>query len=164
MKRARKYAKRRVSTWFDRDFRSLTLEQQGLYDALCAYPDLSRCGVIPYIPNRLTICSDSLTTRKLTKLVDELEEAHYVVVDIDMAELLIRSHIRHDEGLRTPNIARSIARSFGSIVSKKVRNAVGYELARLYVESPDLPGWEGFEDQDPDLFEWISEWPREGEA
>lgn len=164
MKRARKYAKRRVSTWFDRDFRTLTLEQQGLYDALCAYPELSRCGVIPFIPNRLTVCSDSLTARKLTKLVMELEESLYVVVDIDMAELLVRSHIRHDEGLRTPNIARSIARSFGSIVSKKVRNATGYELARLYAESPDLPGWDAFKAQDPELFEWISEWSKEGVA
>lgn len=164
MSRARKYSKRRVETWFDRDFRALTLEQQGLYDALCTYPDLSRCGVIPFIPNRLTICSDSLTTKKLTKLVTELEETRYVVVDIDMAELLVRSHIRHDDGLKVPNIARSIARAFAPIVSKKIRNAVGYELARLYAESPDLPGWPAFESEDADLFGWISEWPKEGVA
>lgn len=164
MARARKYAKRRVSTWFDPDFRQLTLEQQGLYDALCAYPELSRCGVVPFIPNRLTICSDSLTARRLTKLVTELEELDYVRIDFQMAELLIRSHIRHDEGMRTPNIARSIARSYSSIVSRKIQDAVAYELARLYAEDSDLPGWEGFGEQDPELFELISTWPRQGAA
>lgn len=164
MSRARKYAKRRVSTWFDHEFRHLTLEQQGLYDALCAYPELSRCGVIPFIPNRLTICSDSLTARKLTKLVTELELLDYVRVDFGMAELLIRSHIRHDEGMRTPNIARSIARSFSSIISPSISHAVAFELARLYNEAPDLPGWEGFEEQDPDLYERISTWPKKDAA
>ena len=159
MSRSRQYAKRRVSTWIDKDFRALTLEQQGLYDALCAYPALSRCGVIPWIPNRLTICSDGLTVRKLTQLVKSLTETEFLRVDWDMAEVLIRSHIRHDDGLKTPNIARSIARAYSQIVSPYIQASVVTELARMYYEAPDLAGWAAIADEDDWLFGEVESHP-----
>ena len=155
MSRARKYMKRQVSTWTDKDFRALTLEEQGFYDALCSYPDLSRCGVIQWIPSRLAQCSDGLTDKKVSKLTDTLVIRNFLRADYDAAELLIRSHIRHDGGLATPNISHAIATAYRKILSPYIADSALAELARLFGEDPDLAGWERIKKEDPELYEEV---------
>ncbi len=148
---AREYARRYVSTWTDKDFRALTLEEQGLYDALCASPDISRCGVIPWIPGRLAQCSEGTPPAKVVRIVRRLGDCDFVCLDEDYAELLVRSHIRYDEGLKSPNITRSIVRAYFKVMSPYLRGRLVRELARLYDEFPDYKGWTEMRTFSPEL-------------
>lgn len=155
---AREYARRYVSTWRDDDFRSLTLEQQGLYDALCASPDLSRCGVIPWIPGRIAQCSKGLQPSRVTRIVAHLASREFLCLDEDYAELLVRSHIRHDEGLKSPNITRSIVRAYHKVMSPYLQERILRELARLYIDCPEYKGWTEFPKFAPELLDEVIEY------
>jgi hypothetical protein len=156
---AREYARRLVSTWRDKDFRALDLAHQGLYDALCASPDISRAGVIPWIPGRLAQCSDGLKPAVVTRMVKTLTDRGFAHLDVDYAELMIRSHIRHDESLKSPNITRSLVRAYGLVMSPYLRGCIVRELARLLDEFPDYKGWPEMQTFGPELFEEVEQYP-----
>lgn len=138
---SREYARRLVSTWMDKDFKALDLAHQGLYDALSASPDLGRCGVMPWMPDRIAQCAEGLTGAKVAKMVGLLVERDFLRLDRAFGELMVRSYVRHDNVLGVPNVSKSMARAYRHILSPYIRDSFIRELARLMVENPDLPGW-----------------------
>lgn len=155
----REYARRLVSTWKDKDFIALDLAHQGLYDALSASPDLSRCGVMNWLPSRISRCSEGLTANRVIKMVGLLVDRDYLRLDEGFGELMVRSHVRHDNVLGVPNVSKSMARAYPQILSPYIKDSFIRELARLMVEKPTAPGWSAVLKVNRDLYTEVRQHP-----
>ena len=138
---ARKYAQVKVSIWIDDDFLLLSDSAQALYFRLLTAPKLSFCGVCDWRPKRLALLASGLTEKKVITAAEELAEAGYVVFDDEAEEILIRSFIRHDGVLQSPNLATALASDYADTHSVKLRRVILHELVRLHTDQPDLKGW-----------------------
>lgn len=139
--------------WADADWRKLDQPAQHTYWMLTSHPDLSYCGVLDFIPGRLTDCASGLTDSKINSAVRALERARYVVVDRRTRELLVRSYIRHDNILARRNMGHACGRALGDVHSSMLREAILHELARLWCEDTGREGWAGLKDYDPIAFD-----------
>lgn len=139
----RDHARIKTSIWEDRDFLDLRVTEQHAYFLLVSNLGLSRCGVITYIPARYDHLASDLTTAKIRKAVEGLRDSRFAVVDERTQELLIRSYIRHDGVLDRVNMGKATGTAFEAVVSPRIKEAIGEEMARLMKERPDLLGWEG---------------------
>lgn len=155
----REYARRLVSTWLDKDFCALDIAHQGLYDALSASPDLSRCGVMPWMPDRIAKCAAGLTGPKVVRMVSYLVDNDYLRLDKDFGELMVRSYVRHDNVLGVPNVSKSMARAYKQILSPVIKENFVRELARLWVENRALPGWPSVNTTNPELMAAVKQHP-----
>jgi hypothetical protein len=151
----RKYARLHVTIWQDSEYQELDPYHQGVYSALIAYPNVSWCGVIDYIPKRLTIFSDSMTASGLALAVEVLEKHNFVYVDEDTDELVIRTFIRHDGVMHQKNMGKAMITALRKVQSVYIQNIVLGELINLYRLEPDLKGWEGFQELAPDTYDEV---------
>lgn len=95
---ARSHGVLKVSVWEPgNDFRALTLDAQWAYMMLISQPQISNLGVLPYTPEKWARVSAGLTLTRVDLAVAELEQHRYVIVDVDAAELLIRTFVKHDK-------------------------------------------------------------------
>lgn len=138
---ARNYAKIHTTIWSDEDFKSLDPTLQHMYFVLVSQPRLSMCGLLDYFPSRLAMCAGSWTTDDVETLLKGLETKSYVVVDRDTHELLVRSFIRNDGVLLSPNLATSAIREYAEVMSQKLRDAIEGELVTAYKNDPTLKAW-----------------------
>lgn len=154
---ARDHARIKVNIWGDEDFKDLRAPQQHAYFVLTTQAKLSYCGVLDYIPSRLAKLAKGLTEAAVEAMVEGLEKAEYVVVDRDTQELLIRTFVRHDGLLESPNITKAMAKDYLEVISPRIRAAVLAELQRAYREDPHLAGWglKGLPHKYPALMEEI---------
>lgn len=140
---ARDHARVLVSIWGDADWRELPAAAQRLYILALSQPELSYAGVVPYLPGRWSgFCSDT-SQPAIRRGIATLVDRRYVVLDDSTDELFLRTFVRHDNVLRFPNVAVSMARAFRQISSPTIRSAFLEELHDL-AERPDtkdLPGW-----------------------
>lgn len=149
---ARGFAKIYVSIWSDEDFKALPADLQHAYFVLMSQPRLSMCGLLDYMPNRLSKCCYEWTVDTVETLVKGLEKERYVVVDRDTNELLVRSFIRNDEVMRVPNLAKAAASAYGEVMSAELRDAIDDELRKAFKEAPDMAGWKALKESNPVLF------------
>lgn len=140
---ARDHARIKTSIWDDPDFLALRVGEQHAYFLLVSSLGLSRCGVITYIPARYDHLASDLTTAKIRKAVEGLRDSRFAVVDERTQELLIRSYVRHDGVLDRVNMGKATGTAFEAVVSPRIKEAIGEEMARLMKDRPDLLGWEG---------------------
>lgn len=152
---ARDHARIKVAIWSDEDFKDLRAPQQHAYFVLTTQAKLSYCGVLDYIPSRLAKLSKGLTEATVENMIEGLEKAQYIVVDRDTQEVLIRSYVRHDGLLESPNISKAMAKDYGEVISPTIREAVLAELQRAHKEDPKLAGWKGIKEKFPALMEEI---------
>lgn len=138
---AREYARIRLSIWADSDFRKLSDPAQALYFRLLSSPTMSLCGVADWRPNRLAALTKGMTPAKVEKAADELRDNGYIVTDDATEEVLVRSFVRHDGLVKTPNIAASMAKDYAGTFSEKLRGVIIHELQRLYSDDPEMAGW-----------------------
>jgi len=138
---ARKYARLMVTIWKDDDYKSLGLELQGLYNALLAYPDISWCGIIDYIPKRLIQIDKTLTEVSLWEKLATLHNHGMIAIDQSTDEMLVRTFIKHDGIMKQPNVAKAMAKAIDSVHSETLRDMIFYELGRLYIADPDMDGF-----------------------
>ncbi|MBA3654567.1 MAG: hypothetical protein H0W70_10280 [Actinobacteria bacterium] len=86
-------------------------------------PGLTMCGVVSYTPKRWARLSAGLTPKAVEKAVEELVASRYVIVDRDTEELFVRSFVKNDGVLRSPNLETSMWRAYGDIISPAIREA-----------------------------------------
>lgn len=137
---ARDYARIEVAIWRDPDFRALTLPAQGLYLTLLTASSLNLCGVGDWRPKRLAAFSEGSTVDTIIGLAQELSDANFIIVDPDTEEVLVRSFIRHDQVLKSPNIAKGMRNQFPTIGSLDIMRAVADEVRRAVQEHPEWSG------------------------
>jgi hypothetical protein len=153
---ARDHARIFVSIWTDPDFRRLERDAQRLYLLLASQANLTYCGSLDYIPARLTTLAADEDADTLQAAMNTLESKRFVVVDYQMSELLVRSFVRHDGLLASPNMTKAMVKARAAMLSDGLREALDEELRRAYREDPKAKGWAGFKQAAPELFKEVS--------
>lgn len=138
---ARDHARIRLDIWADDDFRDLSSSAQWLYMHLLTSPDLSFAGVTDWRPPRIAAHTSELTGADVEMFASELEAGEYVVIDRRSEECLIRSFVKHDGLMKSPNMAKALAKDHAAIGSATIRAVVVGQLLRLREQQPNLKGW-----------------------
>lgn len=138
---AREYAQIRTSMSAEADWRDLTPAGQHLYLSILTAPTITHCGVVDWRPNRIAAWANGWSVEAVEIAAAELEQQYMVVFDLDTEEALVRSFIRNDGVMKQPRLAVSMSNAHAAIASRKLQGVVVYELNRLRLEQPDLPGW-----------------------
>lgn len=138
---AREHARFQTNIWIDDDFLDLSKDAQHLYFVIVSQMKLSFCGVIDWHPGRLTQLAAGWSKDEVNEAAAELSERLYLVFDEDTDEVLVRSFIRSDGLLTSPNISKAMFRAFSQVSSRTLRGVIVHELNRLHQENPLLKGW-----------------------
>lgn len=153
---ARDHARIQVAIWSDPDFRRLEAAAQRMYLLLLSQPRLSYCGSLDYLPTRYAMLAPDEDDLSVEQSVKALEADRYVVVDRESHELLIRTYVRHDGLLASPNVTKAMVKDRAALLSDRLREVVDEELNRAYLEDSKRAGWKGLKDADAGLFRKIS--------
>lgn len=153
---ARDHARIQVALWSDPDFRTLSCDAQRMYLVLLSQPRLSYCGSLDYLPTRLAVLAVDESPEDVETAIKTLEGSRYVVVDRDTHELLVRTFVRHDGLLGSPNVTKAMLKDRACLLSEPLRNVLDDELRRAYRDDPRAAGWKGFKAADPELFAEVS--------
>lgn len=137
----RQYARVRVSIWQDLDFRRLSDPAQALYFRLLTSPSMNLCGVADWRPVRMAALTNGITADDVRQAEKELAEAGYVIADDETEEILVRTFVRYDGAIKTPNIATAMVKDYGGIASAYLMGVIVHELQRLREDEPELAGW-----------------------
>lgn len=138
---AREHANIRLDMWGDADWRNLSMQAQWLYELLLTHPDTNRAGVSDWRPGRLAKMASGVTVADVRKAGAELERRFFVVIDDDTEEVLVRSYVKYDGVLKQPNLTVTMAKDWAGVASVRLRAVIAFEVQRLRVARPDLPGW-----------------------
>jgi hypothetical protein len=139
---ARDRANIRIDMWADTDWRNLSAPAQWLYMLLLTSPTLSYAGVADWRPNRVAQLSRDASTQAIRDAATELEAAAFVFVDDETEEVVIRSFVKHDGLLKSPNLASALGNAYAAIYSQRIREIVAFEVQKLHARDPSLKGWE----------------------
>lgn len=135
---ARDHARIRTQLWRNDDFTALAADAQWVFMMVLSQPDLNLCGVVPYRPRYWATLAQGLPVARVRKAAEALERAQFVVIDTDTDELWVTSFIRYDGVLKSPNVARGMARHYDTIHSDKIRRRLRDSLPhRLHPHFPD---------------------------
>ncbi len=139
---AREHARIQTAIWLDDDFLDLTPNAQHLYLVLTTQMNLTFCGVANWHSGRVAQLAKGWTAAQVEEAAEELSEQLYIIIDEDTGEVLVRSFIRNDGLLASPNISKAMYRVFGDIGSRLIKHVIVHELNRIYNEQPLLKGWD----------------------
>lgn len=142
---ARDHARIRLDIWADDNWRDLTSYGQWLYLHLLTSPNLSFAGVVDWRPARIAAHTAELSGVDVETFAGELEAGEYVVIDRRSEEVLIRSFVKHDGLMKSPNMAKALVKDHAAIGSSILRAVVVDQLARLRERQPGLKGWAAVE-------------------
>jgi hypothetical protein len=117
----RDHARIKTAIWLDPDFLSLSSGAQRLYVIALAQSDLNYCGVVGYTARRWATFARDTTPNQVRRAVDELADHHYIVVDNNTEELWVRSFVKHDGLLGSPNLRKAMRKDFERIHSSGIR-------------------------------------------
>lgn len=143
---AREHARIQTAIWIDDDFLDLTREAQHLYFVMTTQMTLNFCGVTTWHAGRISQLAAGWSVSEVEDAAAELAQELYLVIDETTGEVLVRSFIRNDGLLSSPNITKAMYRTFSDIGSRTLRAVVVHELKRLHQEQPHLKGWESCSD------------------
>lgn len=127
--------------WADSDWRTLSEHAQRLYLLLLTHPTLNYAGVADWRPPKLAPLSSSSTVAGLRAAAEELAEGKYIVFDDETEEVLIRSFVKHDGLLKSPNLVTAMSSAYGGIGSRRIREVLAFEVQKMHEREPDLKGW-----------------------
>lgn len=139
---AREYARIKLAIWTDPDFRALSNEAQRLYFLLLTSPTINMCGVADWRESRLAALSSDATLRSTQQAAWELGQAAMIAVDPDTEEVLVRSFVRHDGVLKSPNLAKAMVQAYAGTASQKLMAIISQEVRRAADEAPESKGLE----------------------
>lgn len=138
---AREYANIRLDMWGDNDWRALSVPAQWLYKLLLTHPQTNRAGVCDWRPRRLAAMASGVTHEDVEAMAAELAAGFFIVVDEDTEEVAVRSYVKHDGVMKQPNMAVTMANDWTGVASERIRSVIAFEVQKLRVNQPDLPGW-----------------------
>jgi len=122
------YVKVVRSIWTDSEWLELSSTEKLIYLQLISQPNISKCGVLPFVPRRWAHMHPDLGPNELNAAIDSLESLGYVFVDRDTEELLVRTYMRYDEAWRQTNGVRGIQIEAEQIMSKTLLQQVLQEF------------------------------------
>ncbi|MGW0052076.1 hypothetical protein [Nocardia nova] len=116
--------------WRDKDFRALSRTAQALYMQLVSQDNVNNAGVLPLMTSKWLKGCDELTPEALLRDLAVLVDTSFVVVDTETEEVLIRSFMRHDPGMKHPYIFKNALRCAEAVESTELRRVLAGELRR----------------------------------
>lgn len=125
------YARLRRDIWRNPDWLTLSRNGQWLYAALVSAPNVSACGVLPITLTRWANLAADTTVDDVQAALGELERGRFIVVDWSTEELVVRSYMRHDGLLASPNGRRAVDNHRQAVVSSALAAVLDRERARL---------------------------------
>lgn len=137
----REFAKLNLEIWSDPDFLDLPPAAQHLYLVLWTSPSLSYCGVHDWRPGRLAKRSRGFTAEHVQTVADCLVARHFLVVDHDTEEVLVRSWARFDGIMKQPRMAVSYVHAYAEVASPALRRVLVHETEKIREELPGLACW-----------------------
>lgn len=147
---ARSHARIFTTIWSDADFVARSCHAQWLYFVILSQPTLSFAGVTPLTPRRWASFSSTITAAEVSDALAELAARRFVIVDDDTEEVMVRTFLRNDGLLASPNVAKAAVRDWHLIVSEMLRSAVVTEVPEGYRELFGEPLPEGFPEGFPE--------------
>lgn len=153
---ARDHARITVAIWADPEFRALDREAQRMYLLLLSQARLTYCGALDYMPGRLATLASDEHEGTIRASLGILETQSFIVCDYVTSELLVRTFVRHDGLLGSPNMTKAMLKDRAALLSDTLRAVVDGELRKAYRDDPKLKGWAGFKQADPELFKCVS--------
>ena len=139
---ARDHARIRLDIWADEDWRDLPSLPQWLYLHLLSSPSLSFCGVTDWRPARIAALALDLQASDVEYAASWLEDGRFILADRETEEVLVRSFIKHDGLVKSPNMSKALVKSHAAVGSKVLRAVIIDQLKRLKAAQPDLSGWQ----------------------
>jgi hypothetical protein len=127
----RSFAQLQLRIWVDDEWTALSLEAQHLYTLLLSQEDCGASGLIPLRPRRWAKLTANGSVEKTMAALTELDDASFLVVDIETAEVLVRTFIRNGENYKHVRLLRTALNQAERAESPRIRSALGQELARL---------------------------------
>ena len=128
---ANDHARIRRDIWADEDWRALTSPAQWLYMHLLSAPTLNFAGVADWRPPRIAALTAELTPGDVDHFAAELIGGRFILPDLDTEEVLIRSWVKHDGLLRSPNVTKALVKAHGKIASGPIRGVIVSQLQGL---------------------------------
>lgn len=138
---ARDHARIRVDIWSDEDWRDLPSVSQWLYLYLLSSPALNFCGVTDWRPARIAALNAEMKADDVEYAAAWLEAGEFLVIDRDTEEALIRSWVKHDGLVASPNMTKAMVKAHAAIGSGILRAVIVDQLERLKQANPQLAGW-----------------------
>lgn len=157
---AGRHARIFAAIWRDKDFRMLGADAKLLYLALCTAEKLTYCGSLDSTPKQLAAVianeNGDYTPARTRKALGVLVPAEFVVLDELTDEMAVRSFMRHDQVLKSPNVTKAAMKALRAVVSDRVRDCLDEELRRIRREVPDAKGWVIVASDFPEIFTRIT--------
>ena len=138
---ARDHARIRSDIWADEDWRDLPSVSQWLYLCLLSSPSLNFCGVTDWRPARIAALNAEMKADDVEYAAAWLEAGEFLVIDRDTEEALIRSWVKHDGLVASPNMSKAMVKAHAAIGSGILRAVIVDQLERLKQSNPQLSGW-----------------------
>lgn len=102
-----------------------------MFMLLLSYPTRNYAGVLPLTMRRWSNATADATSENVRSALNRLVETHFIVVDWETEEVLIRTYIRNDEVYRQPNLLKSALKDAIRVESEVLRRAIKQELLAL---------------------------------
>lgn len=128
---AHEYARIKASIWSDPDFVVLAASVQRVYIIITSQSELTLCGIAQPSPKRWARYAFDTTVEDIEKAILVLDEHRFTVSDDDTDELLVRSFVRHDVALDSPNAIVGVSKAYEAIHSKVLRKVLMEELHKV---------------------------------
>ncbi len=131
------HARIKCAIWRDEDFRDLTVDAQWTYQRLLSDSSRNHAGVLALTRKRWIGSAAGMTAERLDAALGELADAHFVVMDEDTEEVLVRSYMRHNDVAAQPNVLKAALRQAKGVESLVLRAALAHELRLLPAKPED---------------------------
>lgn len=128
---ARSYANIVTSIWRDAEFCGLSAGAQRTYFMLISQPDISAAGTLPLRLKRWAKTLRQDQQHHLSEWLNELADHHYIVVDLEAEELLVRSFIRWDRGYTNSKRQPVILEAMSLVTSPELQEVLRSESDKL---------------------------------
>ena len=138
---ANDHARIRRDIWADTDWRRLTSSAQWLYIHLLTNRTLTFVGIGDWRPNRIAALTADLSAADVDIFAGELIRERFILPDLETEEVLIRSWVKHDGLLKSPNMTKALIKAHEGTASNVLRAVVIDQLTRL-MESGAQGCWE----------------------
>lgn len=128
---ARSYGRFTTSIYRDKDFRALTLAQQGAYFMLGLQAEVSAAGTLSLTLRRWSRLASDQTADSFGAVLAEVQKLEHVLIDEDTDELLIVKFVKWDGGYTNSKRLPVVREAALAIESSTLRYALAVEMHKL---------------------------------
>jgi hypothetical protein len=130
----REHAKIRCSCWQDVQFLDLSSHQKLTYFVVLSQQDVSFCGVLYLQKARWARLIGDRNAAQTGRSLAELARRNFILIDEGTHELWVRTFVKHDGILASPNLIVAMTRDFGLIASPRIREGFLEGLGEGFLE------------------------------